>query len=35
MNKKYLSFVNTSAIHDVSESGYNQMLLALFLFFYV
>ena len=35
MNKKYLFFVNTNAIHNVPESGYNQIDVAYIVFIFV
>ena len=35
MNKKYLFFVNTNAIHNVPESGYNQIDVARIIYFCV
>ena len=35
MNKKYIFFVNTNAIHNVPESGYNQIDVADIVFIFV
>ena len=35
MNEKYLFFVNTNAINNVPESGYNQIDVARIVFIFV
>ena len=35
MNEKYIFFVNTNAIHNVPESGYNEIDVVRIVFIFV